>query len=538
MSWQTGLSTRGWKRTAAAFMLAAAAAVGFLPAPAGAAHLAPQTIETNDPTLYNEAPGAVLTATECPQGGSEWSGGSAQSLDNVTAHLAWTFTIPEGHTGVVSVVGLRDNVSRPFYFWMGANLDHNETKLVRPPTTAGAMECQATLASSATLPAGIHRVNVSGTAEAGKAFLDYFRLVTASDTGSLVINKVSDTPGTFDFTVNCPGAVSNQPVTVTVGTAGGAGTSSAPIAGIPTGTTCTVSETTAFGFVPQPAQNVTIASGTNTVSFTNVREAATPTTPTTPTTPGAQPGYWLVASDGGIFAFDAPFLGSTGAMRLAQPIVGMAPHPGAKGYWLVASDGGIFAFGDATFAGSTGAMRLAQPVVGMAPTPSGKGYWLVASDGGIFAFGDAAFFGSTGGMRLARPIVGMTPTPSGQGYWLVASDGGIFAFGDATFAGSTGAMRLAQPIEGMASTPSGKGYWLVASDGGIFAFGDATFAGSTGAMRLAQPIAGMASTPTGKGYWLVASDGGIFAFGDAVFRGSTGALRLARPVVGMAARQG
>ncbi|HVC22872.1 MAG TPA: hypothetical protein VNH82_05540 [Candidatus Dormibacteraeota bacterium] len=36
-------------------------------------------------------------------------------------------------------------------------------------------------------------------------------------------------------------------------------------------------------------------------------------------------GYWLVASDGGIFSYgDAPFLGSAGAIRLAQPIVGMA----------------------------------------------------------------------------------------------------------------------------------------------------------------------------------------------------------------------
>jgi len=36
-------------------------------------------------------------------------------------------------------------------------------------------------------------------------------------------------------------------------------------------------------------------------------------------------GYWLVAADGGIFSYgDAPFLGSTGAIQLAQPIVGMA----------------------------------------------------------------------------------------------------------------------------------------------------------------------------------------------------------------------
>jgi hypothetical protein len=35
-------------------------------------------------------------------------------------------------------------------------------------------------------------------------------------------------------------------------------------------------------------------------------------------------GYWLVASDGGIFAFDAPYLGSLGADPPAHPVVGMA----------------------------------------------------------------------------------------------------------------------------------------------------------------------------------------------------------------------
>ncbi|MCZ7528707.1 MAG: hypothetical protein M5U14_21445 [Acidimicrobiia bacterium] len=204
----------------------------------------------------------------------------------------------------------------------------------------------------------------------------------------------------------------------------------------------------------------------------------------------------------------------------AAGIVGMAATPSGEGYWLVASDGGVFAFGDASFLGSTGAVRLNEPIVGMAATPSGEGYWLVASDGGVFAFGDASFLGSTGAVRLNEPIVGMAATPSGEGYWLVASDGGVFAFGDASFLGSTGAVRLNEPIVGMAATPSGEGYWLVASDGGVFAFGDASFLGSTGAVRLNEPIVGMAATPSGRGYWLVASDGGVFAFGDATFLGS------------------
>jgi hypothetical protein len=44
----------------------------------------------------------------------------------------------------------------------------------------------------------------------------------------------------------------------------------------------------------------------------------------------------------------------------------MAATPDGQGYWLVATDGGIFAFGDPGFFGSTGALHLNQPIVAMA----------------------------------------------------------------------------------------------------------------------------------------------------------------------------
>jgi hypothetical protein len=246
-------------------------------------------------------------------------------------------------------------------------------------------------------------------------------------------------------------------------------------------------------------------------------------------------GYRIVGADGGLFTYGgASFLGSTGSIHLNRPIVGLADNAANGGYWLVASDGGIFSFG-APFFGSTGAIHLNRPIVGMAASPDGGGYWLVASDGGVFSFGDAGFLGSMGGSRLNAPIVGMAATPDGKGYWLVASDGGIFSFGDASFYGSTGGIHLNQPIVGMAATPDGRGYWLVASDGGIFSFGSAGFDGSTGGQRLNKPIVGLASTPDGEGYWLVGSDGGVFNFGDAGFYGSAGGLSLNAPAVGIVA---
>ncbi|HEV3280610.1 MAG TPA: PQQ-binding-like beta-propeller repeat protein [Acidimicrobiales bacterium] len=200
--------------------------------------------------------------------------------------------------------------------------------------------------------------------------------------------------------------------------------------------------------------------------------------------PAAADGLVLAPSSDQIHAFVGP-------AGLPGP---PAPAPPRPGYWLVASDGGIFSFGGANFFGSTGSLALNRPVVGMAPTPDRQGYWLVAADGGIFTFGDARFFGSTGAIHLNQPVVGMAATPSGQGYWLVASDGGTFTFGDARFYGSTGAIRLNQPVVGMAATPDGGGYWLAAADGGIFSFGDAAFEGSAGGLPLRRPVLGLAAT--------------------------------------------
>ena len=183
-------------------------------------------------------------------------------------------------------------------------------------------------------------------------------------------------------------------------------------------------------------------------------------------------GYWTVSAFGAVTPEGgAPALGSPAlsGLTLARPIVGMAPTPDGEGYWLVASDGGVFSFGDASFHGSTGAIRLNQPIVGMAPTPDGGGYWLVASDGGIFSFGDASFHGSTGAIRLNQPIVGMAPTPDGGGYWLVASDGGIFSFGDAGYYGSTGGTGVG--ALGIVIDPPSAGYTLVAPNGSGTFFG-------------------------------------------------------------------
>jgi hypothetical protein len=92
------------------------------------------------------------------------------------------------------------------------------------------------------------------------------------------------------------------------------------------------------------------------------------------------------------------------------------------GYWLVASDGGVFTFGTAQFYGSMAGKHLNSPITGIVATPDDHGYWLVAQDGGVFSFGDAVYGGSMGGTKLNAPVVGgasasvggsSTPGPQG-----------------------------------------------------------------------------------------------------------------------------
>jgi hypothetical protein len=169
--------------------------------------------------------------------------------------------------------------------------------------------------------------------------------------------------------------------------------------------------------------------------------------------------------------------GNLEGQTLNKPIIKVTSTADGKGYWMLASDGGIFSFGDAGFYGSTGNLHLNAPIVGMTATPDGKGYRLVASDGGIFDFGDASFLGSMGGTKLNKPIVGMTTTPDGKGYRLVASDGGVFDFGDAQFEGSLASNPPSSPIVDLAPSIDGQGYNLIDSNGDIFAEGDAPYFG-------------------------------------------------------------
>ena len=84
-------------------------------------------------------------------------------------------------------------------------------------------------------------------------------------------------------------------------------------------------------------------------------------------------GYYEVDAQGDVAAFGGALCyGAMTGTPLNRPIVGMATDPATGGYWLVATDGGIFAF-NAPFFGSTGNIHLNRPIVGMSGDQSGAG---------------------------------------------------------------------------------------------------------------------------------------------------------------------
>ena len=207
-------------------------------------------------------------------------------------------------------------------------------------------------------------------------------------------------------------------------------------------------------------------------------------------------GYWLVASDGGIFAFgDAGFHGSIPGLglnpagsglpnSLNAPIVGMVPSSDGGGYFMVASDGGVFAFGDAQFEGSCpGIGGCSGAAVAVVPDATGRGYWLVTQTGSVYTFGDAPYYGAPG--PQGSPITAAVRTADGGGYFVLLANGTVDGYGDAvSLGGPTGAVAGLDPASAIFTEAGGGGYWVASAGGDVFTYGGAPNDGSMAGTRL------------------------------------------------------
>ena len=282
--------------------------------------------------------------------------------------------------------------------------------------------------------------------------------------------------------------------------------------------------------------------------------ATSPVSATPPTVDGpameavtaaASDGYWLVAGDGGVFAFGtAPFLGSA-AGTSTHTVVDIAKTQTGRGYWLAADDGGVFSFGDARFFGSLpglpGAPR-GETVVAMASsTLFGDGYYLVTASGGVYTFGAAPFFGAPASRRVPHPIIDFGLTPSGHGYWLVDTAGHIDSYGDAPALRVPEVDPATAPVDDLriALEPwSNLSVHVMSIGGGVFTASTSPetgfFYGAT--VSTGRPMTDLASCGC-SGYYQVDADGTVFTHGDARDLGSINDLfpadRLAGPVFAM-----
>ena len=142
---------------------------------------------------------------------------------------------------------------------------------------------------------------------------------------------------------------------------------------------------------------------------------------------------------------------------LNAPIVGMVPSSDGGGYFMVASDGGVFAFGDARFEGSCPGMGgCSGAAVAVVPDASGNGYWLVTQTGHVYAFGDAAFYGAPG--NQGSPVTSAVRTADGGGYWVLLANGTVDAYGDAVpHGGPVGSVGGFNPASAIFSDADGGG---------------------------------------------------------------------------------
>ncbi len=140
---------------------------------------------------------------------------------------------------------------------------------------------------------------------------------------------------------------------------------------------------------------------------------------------GTGAGYFLVGADGGIFGFgDAVYVGAGSEFDLRSPVNSLLTN-GASGYWVVADDGGVLAF-DAPFNGSAGSLPLTHPVVD--GTSFSGGYLLLGSDGGVFNFAGGGFYGSLGDRALSAPAASITADGLGERYLVAQQDGVVWEF--------------------------------------------------------------------------------------------------------------
>ena len=168
----------------------------------------------------------------------------------------------------------------------------------------------------------------------------------------------------------------------------------------------------------------------------------------------------------------------------------MVPSVTGHGYFMVASDGGVFAFGDAHFAGSCpGIGGCSGQAVAVVPDATGNGYWVVTKAGAVYGFGDAAVFRGTGTPELANHFRGCCAERTVA---ITSSTARARCSPMETPPGCGGtppeSSSVLDPTTAIFATADGGGYWITTALGEVYAFGDAPNDGDESGAHLNGPI--------------------------------------------------
>ncbi len=145
--------------------------------------------------------------------------------------------------------------------------------------------------------------------------------------------------------------------------------------------------------------------------------------------PGLAEGYLILTSDGGVYPFggSVSYGSDAGKLPVGVSAVGLTLDPATGGYWILRSDGGVDAFNAPNYGSLVGKLGELRPVA-LQPSPQG-GYLILTDNGGIRPFGPAISYGSDGGrLRSGVRALALQTVAAASGYRILRSDGGVDGF--------------------------------------------------------------------------------------------------------------
>jgi hypothetical protein len=219
-------------------------------------------------------------------------------------------------------------------------------------------------------------------------------------------------------------------------------------------------------------------------------------------------GYAVAFNTGRVYTHNMPNYGEVHG-SLNGSIVAIAMTPDGKGYYLAASDGGVFAFGDASFYGSAVQYHLTAPVTAMATTENDNGYWLLTANGSVYAFGQAPYDGNLLHVENQAPDVAINNLGAISGYMITDADGNSTVLMHEKGGGQVNMYQLNGPIVGVTLDNSSKvGYWLATAKGQIVSYDNAPNWGSL-VGDFPTAVVGISADRDGDGLMLVDTLGDV-----------------------------